>query len=117
MSKEEKQAIAYLKFYIERDVMYENKHYEQIKILLNLIEKQQKEIEELKKPKFIMNFETGTITQIDNNFIAKDKIREKIKELEKEKTEVIHELDFKSFYTLSQLKDIEISVLNELLEE
>lgn len=51
------------------------------------------------------------------NSINKDKIREKIEELEKEKTEVIHELDFKSFYTLSQLKDIEISVLNELLEE
>lgn len=29
----------------------------------------------------MMNFETGTITTIDNNFISKDKIREKIKEV------------------------------------
>lgn len=54
---------------------------------------------------------------IDKNYISKDKIREKIEEIEKEKTEVIHELDFKGFYTLSQLKDIEISILKRLLEE
>ena len=51
MSNEEKKAIVYLKSYCINDVLYDNKHYEQIKIVLNLIEKQSKEIEELKKDK------------------------------------------------------------------
>lgn len=51
LSDEEKKAIVYLKSYCINDVLYDNKHYEQIEILLNLIEKQQKEIEELKKDK------------------------------------------------------------------
>lgn len=49
LSDEEKYAIDYLKIYIERDVMYENRHYKQIETILNLIEKQSKEIEELKE--------------------------------------------------------------------
>lgn len=102
MSEEEKKAITYLKFYIERDVMYEDTHYEQIKTILNLIEKQQKEIEELKKPKYIINCETGTVTPIHNNFISKDKIREIIKEIENEHTGSTRNA---------------LSVLQELLEE
>ena len=47
----------------------------------NKLERQQKEIEELKKPKYMINLETGTITTIDSNFIIKDKIREKRQEI------------------------------------
>jgi len=61
-----------------------------IKYVLDLqdkIEKQQKEIEELKKPKYIVSFknnEIEKITELKNDFISKDKIREEIKEYENE---------------------------------
>lgn len=48
MLEEEKKAIDYLKFYVQRDMMYENTHYEQITLVLKLVEKQQKELKELK---------------------------------------------------------------------
>ena len=44
--------------------------------ILNLIEKQQKEIEELKKPKYILNCKTNEITKLTNDFVSKDKIKE-----------------------------------------
>lgn len=54
------------------------------KILVNLIEKQQKEIERLEARKYMLNAETGEISQIpiDNNYISKDKIKAKIEEVE-----------------------------------
>lgn len=84
MSEEEKKAIGYL--YMYADDM-ENKVYDyettvNIKKVLKLVHEQKEEIKKLKKPKYIMNIETSEITQISNDFISKDKIREKIKELE-----------------------------------
>ena len=55
--------------------------YEDIGTLLNLIEKQQKEIEELKKPKYVINCETNEITKLTNDFVSKDKIKAKIEEV------------------------------------
>lgn len=55
--------------------------YEDIGTLLNLIEKQSKEIEELKKPKYIINFKTNEITKLTNDFVSKDKIKAKIEEV------------------------------------
>ena len=55
--------------------------YEDIGTLLNLIEKQSKEIEELKKPKYVINFETNEITKLTNDFVSKDKIKAKIEEV------------------------------------
>ena len=72
MSEEEKKAIAYLKFYIERDVMYEDTHYEQIKTILNLIEKQQKEIEELKNTDL-------TTVYLNGFYDGEKKVNDKIK--------------------------------------
>ena len=71
-----------------------------IDIVVNLINKQQKEIEELKNDKsFLLDDLEGCI--------AKDKIREKIKELEKEcETEV-----------LTTWLESKIEVLQELLGE
>ena len=60
-------------------------------IVVNLVEKQQKEIEELKDinkkleaRKYMLNARTGEVTAIpiDNNYISKDKIKAKIEELE-----------------------------------
>ena len=47
----------------------------------NLIEKQFKEIEELKKPKYVINCETNEITKLTNDFVSKDKIKAKIEEV------------------------------------
>ena len=74
LSDEEKEAIEWLK----RDNL-DNTFAE---ILLNLIEKQSKEIEELKKPKYIINFETNEITKLTNDFVSKNKIKSKIEELD-----------------------------------
>ena len=85
LSDEEKYAIDYLKIYIERDVMYENRHYKQIEIVLNLIEKQSKEIEELKeenKPQpdcaepIEKTEEMVNMNWVNHNYIGKDKIKE-----------------------------------------
>lgn len=46
---EEEYAIDYLKKYIETDMMYENRHYKQIELVLNLIQKQDTEINSLKE--------------------------------------------------------------------
>lgn len=43
--------------------------------------RQQKEIEEFKKPKYIMNFKTNEITILKNDFVSKDKIKAKIEDL------------------------------------
>ena len=55
--------------------------YEDIGTLLNLIEKQSKEIEELKKPKYVINCKTNEITKLTNDFVSKDKIKAKIEEV------------------------------------
>ena len=47
--REEQYAIDYLKKYIETDMMYENRHYKQIELVLNLIQKQDTEINKLNK--------------------------------------------------------------------
>ena len=52
-----------------------------IDIMINLIEKQSKEIEELKKPKYVINCKTNEITKLTNDFVSKDKIKAKIEEV------------------------------------
>lgn len=60
---------------------YKNKPIEEIlEILLNLIEELQKENEELKKYK---RYYDCTKLVVDNNYIHKQKIKDKIKELER----------------------------------
>ena len=67
-------------YIIWRDGTPYNKN-NQIQTILNLIDNQQKEIEELKKPKYIINCKTNEITKLTNDFISKDKIREKMEEI------------------------------------
>ena len=84
LSDEEKKAIAYLKFYIERDVMYEDTHYEQITTILNLIKKQSKEIEELKEKDTANLAYYGQIYQngiYTGQKAVEDKIKAKIEEI------------------------------------
>lgn len=96
MTEKENEAIELLKQPPELPFIYVERE-NAIRIVLKLIKKQQKEIEEkttilfagaekvkqlekeieeLKKPKYILNTDTNTITKLDNDVISKDKIRE-----------------------------------------
>ena len=119
MSEEEKKAIEIIKgLYIEEYDWYEDSKYctghsgkavtiveNSLKTILNLIDNQQKEIEKL-------NFENHMIKkwneQLDTNCISKDKIREKIKEIES--------YAFTSEEEKNQ-QDYAIKRINEMLEE
>ena len=86
MSDEEKKAIERLIIYKDKikDELYPILDFEEEKaigVVLNLIEKQSKEIEELKKPKYVINCETNEITKLTNDFVSKDKIKAKIEEV------------------------------------
>ena len=59
--------------------------------------------------------DTKIIENYKQNYISKDKIKEKIEEIEK--FEVEHEMDFKAFYRIKDIKRIEIAVLQKLLQE
>ena len=105
MSEEEKKAIDKLK----RSANYFVMPIYETTIILNLIEKQQKEIENLKelmahKNGYTKQLEEDLFENASNYVVSKDKIREKIKELD-EKWHVL--------YRDSEVKDI----LKELLEE
>ena len=83
LSDEEKKAIEYIKNCLDNEYDFKNatrqKDKKAYNIILNLIEKQQKEIEELKK------YEEGykLLSYSLDNYISKDKIKAKIEELEK----------------------------------
>lgn len=94
LSDEEKKAIVELNHFSNMTPYWKQEEYTNseidnyIKIVLNLIEKQQKEIEELKAinkkleaRKYMLNAETGEVYEIpiDNNYISKDKIKAKKK--------------------------------------
>ena len=130
MSEEEKQAIEMLEKFITEHKLFNIKSADNlennIKILLNLIEKQQKEIEELKTitreyesykcgegNKIVIAskeyFINGFFEDFLNGYISKDKIREKIELLELKKA---FSDEFTEEFYLSQ-----IDLLKELLEE
>ena len=127
MTEEEKKAIKYLKNEIER-VNKENNFKKMPKeivciplfltyseTLLNLIEKLQKEIEELKKPKDNIQVVYGSrnygkTNSIVKEYISKDKIREKIKDLQKDYNNDV-------FIGYEKITGEAIKKLKELLEE
>ena len=122
MSEEEKQAIETLedlKVY-NLNKFISDKEAKAIVTVIKLINKQQKEIERLKSKKYILNAETNEIKEIpiSENYISKDKIKEKIDEITKEYFELFEEkrsLDFMNInghrYNAMKL------VLEELLGE
>ncbi len=52
---------------------------------------------------------------LSNDYIPVQKVKDKIEELQ-QKENIIHEVNFKTFYRITDLKDVEIKVLQELLE-
>ncbi len=97
MNEEEKKARAFLRFYVSDDGdEYFNKDYcidkNIIETILHLIEKQQKEIEQMKEDYQILkdDIEEHRIAYVDTpefeeKYISKDKIKEKIEELKNRK--------------------------------
>ena len=85
LSDEEKKAIEYLKIEYEKLMKEDNilfpLYKSNAKRLIDIIEKQSKEIEELKKPKYVINSKTNEITKLTNDFVSKDKIKAKIEEV------------------------------------
>ena len=86
-----------------------------ILLFLNVFEKQQKEIEELKY-KVREHICIEAHEQVKQLYVTKAKIKEKIKELEEEKN-ISEGMYIKAFYRIKDLKNIEIAVLESLLEE
>lgn len=93
-----------------------------IEVALNHLTKQEKIIQKLEARKYMLNAETGEITQIliDNNYINKNKIKEKIEELkfllysfEKKQEEKLEYVDKGSMNSILA----QISILNAVLEE
>ena len=129
MTEEEKKAIEYLKNRLE--ILHNNTQWateNSIKVILNLIDKQQKEIEELKEnyDELFKKYEMKKVLfvrkdhntkellselyirkdTLNDDYISKDKIKEKIKELEENYSEF-------SEYPIGK----SIEILRELLEE
>ena len=109
MSDEEKKAIDYLKndvvYWLDKGkdfVVIDIGENEKLHNILNLIDKQKKEIEELKQE--LINQGITDLKEL-NNYISKDKIRKKIEELSETQ-------DFKV-----GLENYTIKILKELLEE
>lgn len=133
MNEEEKRAIEWLK----NATFFSARIY--APSILNLIEKQRKEIEELKKPKYLYNANTGEITRIENEKgIDKNKIEElsaEIEELKKENFDTVYIQAIENYkakirekireissYTIhdkeeERQQDYAIERLKELLEE
>lgn len=94
MSEEEKQAIDWLKEELgDEKKSFKNRNYSykgvtglygnnEVEIALKLIDKQQKEIERLKK--FEKYYENGKVVWQRKDYVSKDKIRELKEKVEKE---------------------------------
>ena len=126
MNKEEKNAIEYLKIrlYGNEGCKYIDVAQEDLRIFTNLIDKLQKENEELKdKNKTLEELLQGTLYEMykyyrdlansyQANCISKEKIKDKIEELEKD--------EYSKYYDMFlEERDLKytLQILQELLEE
>ena len=73
----EKQSKEIEEYKKQLDLDYVDNHFVPIERYNQL----EKEIEELKKPKYVINCKTNEITKLTNDFVSKDKIKAKIEEV------------------------------------
>ena len=109
-TKEEKKAIERIKLFEYRYTLVQNDD-KVVEVIINLIEKQQKEIERLKKDNIQVIYggrRFGTEGMVVKDYISKDKIREIIKELENR---------YKNGKIKQQRYYDAVILLDELLEE
>ncbi len=110
MNKEEKQAIKTLRSFEPIDLFEGAIYLQALEKLTNLIDKLQKENEEYSKQ--------IDLDYVDDNYIAKQKIKEKIEELSQYyKKEIYPSLYQWSDITITEHYDEMIALLQELLEE
>lgn len=76
LNDEEKEAKLELYRYIYGKNLAKDEIVDYLGIIFALIDKQSKEIEELKKPKYVINCKTNEITKLTNDFVSKDKLIE-----------------------------------------
>ena len=113
MTEQEKKAIDFLKIFSKTEIDYCKLEKADVLDILNFITKQQKEIEGWKKLHNnlsntydnLSNTYDNMLDIVENDFIEKDRIREKIKELSKTQA-----------YKVG-LEEYTIKILKELLEE
>lgn len=132
MNEEEKNAIEYLKIrlYGNEGCKYIDVAQEDLRIFTNLIDKQQKENEELKdKNKTLEELLQGTLYETykyyrdlansyQANCISKEKIKDKLKKLEIEKEKVKGKKDnLIERYTIENKINILLEILKENEEE
>ena len=109
MTDEEKEAKLELNRYIYGKNLIKDEIVDYLGIIFALIEKQQKEIEELKQEKEYLN----CIIESDNdNYINKDKIKARIKELE----QYLYKGNIKDDFLIIRIK-AKIQELRSLLEK
>ena len=132
MNEEEKNAIEYLKIrlYGNEGCKYIDVAQEDLRIFINLIDKQQKENEELKnKNKTLEELLQGTLYEMykyyrdlansyQANCISKEKIKDKLKKLEIEKEKVKGKKDnLIERYTIENKINTLLEILKENEEE
>ena len=94
------------------------------KELIERIKELEQENREIREWKYVIDnpIDLEKLKELDlikikgKEYISKDKIKAKIEECEKEKN-IPEEMDFKAFYRIKDLKNIEIAVLQSLLEK
>ena len=111
MTKEEQEAIMYLKQCVIRKIPIPEEGISWLIIALNFIDKLQKENEELKEMlknriRYTNELEQDLFENASNYVVSKDKIRDKIKELEEELSNEMFENEVRA----------KIEILQELLE-
>lgn len=122
MNEEEKEAIEYLKRYSNTGLWYKQQHYEYIKIVIRLVEKLQKENEELKfeeRSRIIGKYGDAEIHDVinrtlSNDYISVQKVKDKIEELQNGPLKINE--NNKYYYETEAYNKIIIQVLQELLE-
>lgn len=134
MSEEEKQAIEILRSFEPNELVEYAIYLQALEKLTNLIDKQQKEIKELKRENIEIRgwkYTIDTIEDLDKlkeldlikikgkEYISKDKIREKIEMLENELRKNNENIEYtrKLIYTADETIKKEIQDLEKLLEE
>ena len=122
MSDEEKEALEILKSFEPDDLVECAIYLQALEKITNLIERQQKEIEELKQEKEYLNC---IVESDEDNYINKDKVNAKIEEYEKNK-KILEERKNGVFYSVEEIDkvdrnikfyDVMINEMRSLLEK
>ena len=123
MNEEEKKSVEYLKRYSNTDLFYEQHHYEHIKIVIRLVEKLQKENEELLELKVSASAHNRILELEKENeelTISNKEIDKECSRLEEKEVKLINENEhykdliyaLKTYYDITE-EDLEKCIKND----